>query len=90
MADIVVRNAETGLLLPFDDVAEVGKAAAFVNHVQTAWGEGTLLKPNGAVFTDRTRKPFPKGEYIFRPKPGTTSAGEYVFKAMAAQPKGIR
>ena len=74
MGAIVVQNADTGQLLVFETVAEVGNAAAFVDLVQTAWGEGTLLKPNGAVFTDWTPKPFPEVEYIFRPKAGTTSA----------------
>lgn len=79
MAAITVQHKETGCLLNFDTVAEVGSAAEFIGFVkENEFGEGVLLKPNGSVFTEYTPEPFPQGMYMFQPKSGTSSASSNI------------
>ena len=70
MAAITVTNEETRRRYIFENVAEVGSVADFITFVQEGWGEGVLLKPNGARLTPLSPGPVLQGDYIFQPKSG--------------------
>ncbi|KAL3159867.1 hypothetical protein ABBQ38_010267 [Trebouxia sp. C0009 RCD-2024] len=77
MAAITVKREETGDIITFDTVAEVGSAAEFISCIEKLWGEGVLLKPSStSAFMARTPEPFPHGIYTFLPKSGTNAVSQ--------------
>ena len=55
------------------DVGEAGSAAELLQDLAKVWGQGTLCKPSGKVFTRHTPEPYPSGSYTYTP---AASAGQ--------------
>ncbi|KAL3159863.1 hypothetical protein ABBQ38_010264 [Trebouxia sp. C0009 RCD-2024] len=91
MAAITVKREETGDIITFDTVAEVGSAAVFISCIEKVWGEGVLLKPSStSVFTARTPQPFLHGVYTFLQKSGTAVSTTLHNSYLAACSTGSR